>query len=495
MSETRSRFRLSVGVGAVLGLGILVLVNWLGSRHYRRFDWTSAGLYSLSAKTKNVLKDLKGPVAVTVFMTENTQLWPETQELLKRYRAASPLVTVETIDPTRNKARAEALVKEFGITGASVVFKSGERKKYVAVDQLAELDYSRARFGGEPSIKSFKGEQEFTSAILSVTQSRTPKILLTKGHGERSPTSREREGFFAAAETLRRDDCTVEEWSGLDGADVPAGTDLVVVAGPKSGFTPPEAEALRKYLAGSGRALVLLDPAFAAGRPTRMLDLGLAPVLEAWGIQPGDDIVVDPKSRVPMMGAETIFANSFRPHPITKPLEGSAVVFPLARSVRLAAKLPDGVTGTVLVETSPDGWGEMNLKDLEVKVEKGEGDLPGPVPLAVAVERGAAGEKAPAAAAAVPAVATPRARLVVVGDSDFAANAGFANASNSFLFSAAANWALEREALVAIPPRATDQVAVTMTRADIGTMSLVAVLLMPALAISLGVAVWFRRRR
>ena len=74
--------------------------------------------------------------------------------------------------------------------------------------------------------------------------------------------------------------------------------------------------------------------------------------------------------------------------------------------------------------------------------------------------------------------------------------AGFsANAANSFLVSAAANWALEREALVAIPPRATDQVAVTMTRGEIGTMSLVAVLLMPGLAISLGVAVWFRRRR
>jgi ABC-type uncharacterized transport system involved in gliding motility auxiliary subunit len=488
MNGVRNRFRLSVGAGAVLGLGILVLVNWIGSRHYRRFDWTGAGLYSLSEKTTNVLKGLKAPVHVTVFMTENTQLFPETQELLKRYRAASPLVTVETIDPTRNKARAEALAKGFGVTGPSVVFKSGERKKYVAVDQLAELDFSRARFGGEPSIKSFKGEQEFTSAILSITQAKTPKVLFTKGHGERPTASKDREGLWAVAETLRRDDCTVEEWSSLDGGDVPAGTDLVVVGGPKTAFTPPEAEALKRYLAGGGRALLLLDPAFAAGRPTRILDLGLSGLLGAWGVRLDDDVVVDPKGRVPLMGAETLFANSFRPHPITKPLEGSAVLLPLARSVRLAEKMPDGVTGTVLLETSAEGWGETDLASLEVKMEKGADDVPGPVSLAVAVESAGArpeGQGQPQA----------RIRLVVVGNSGFAANGAFANAANSFLVSAAANWALEREALVAIAPRSTDQVAVTMTRADIGTMSLVAILLMPALAISLGLAVWFRRRR
>ncbi len=494
MSDARNRFRLSVGLGALLGLGILVLVNWIGSRHYRRFDWTGAGLYSLSDKTKNVLKGLKAPVSVTVFMTENTQLFPETQELLKRYRAASPLVTVETIDPTRSKARAEALAKEFGVTGPSVVFKAGERRKYVAVDQLAELDFSRARFGGEPSIKSFKGEQEFTSAILSITQAKTPKVLFTKGHGERPTASKDREGLWAVAETLRRDDCTVEEWSSLDGGDVPAGTDLVVVGGPKTAFTAPEAEALKRYLAGGGRALLLLDPAFAAGRPTRMLDLGLSGLLEAWGMRLDDDIVIDPKGRVPLMGAETLFANAFRPHPITKLLEGAAVVFPLARSVRLAEKMPEGVTGTVLLETSPDGWGETDLASLEVKVEKGAGDVPGPVPLAVAVESTSAGAGARPQGPA-PSPAPPRTRLVVVGDSDFAANGTFANAANSFLVAAAANWAMEREALVAIPPRSTDQVAVTMTRSDIRSMTLVAVLLMPALAISLGLAVWFRLRR
>ena len=478
MSTNRTVYRTTLGLSVVLGLGVLVLVNWIGSRHYRRFDWTSSRLYPLSDKTEKVLKGLKAPVNVTVFMIEGTQLFPEVQELLKRYKSVSPVITVETLDQTRNRARAEALVKEFGITGPSVVFKSGDRKKYVTVDQLAELDFSKSRMGGEPSIKSFKGEQEFTSAILTVTESKTPKVLFTSGHGERKIDSRGRDGFFAVAETFRRDNCTVTEWASLGAGEVPAGTDLVVVAGPKSGFTLPEADALKAYLGAGGRALLFLDAEFAPGKGTAMLELGLTPVLESLGVKLDDDIVVDPKRSVPTMGPETVFSSSFRPHPITKMLEGSAIVFPLARSVRLAEKMPDGLTGTILAETSPDGWGETDLKNPEAR--KDDKDIAGPVSLAVAVESGSAEKKL---------------RVVAVGDADFASNGGIANAANSYLLTGAANWALEREALISIPPRATDQVAVTLTRGDISTMTLVSLVVLPLAAVAAGLAVYLRRRR
>ena len=142
-----------------------------------------------------VLKGLKQPVTVTVFMTEGSPLYAETQELLKRYKAASPLLTVETLNPERNPARAQAFLKEMGDIRLSVVFRAGEKKKVVSVDQLAEFDFQRAQMGGEPAIKAFKGEQEFTAAILTVTQAKSPKVVFTKGHGERPIAGRLREGF------------------------------------------------------------------------------------------------------------------------------------------------------------------------------------------------------------------------------------------------------------------------------------------------------------
>ncbi|MGE5346290.1 MAG: GldG family protein [Acidithiobacillales bacterium] len=489
MSGTRSVYRATVGAAILLGLGILVLVNYIGSRRYIRFDWTRSGLYTLSGKTLSVLKDLKTPVQVTVFMVEGSPLLRETRELLSRYQAKSALISVETIDPVRNRARAEALVKEYGIRGGTVVFRSGDRKKYVTEDQLAQYDFSRAQMGGEPTIKAFKGEQEFTSAILSVTQTKTPKVLFTTGHGERPLEGRDRDGFYVLAETLRRDNCTVSEWASLGAAAVPDGTDCVVVAGPRTSFTGPERAVLAKYLDGGGRALFFLDVEVLPGSGRQLSDFGLGPLLLDFGVNLGNDIVVDPKNALPMFGADTLFARSFKPHPITKLLEGSAVVFPAARSVGVVAKPPAGLTDTVLVETSADGWGETDLKHLE-KVAKDAKDVPGPVPLAVAVE----GARAAGTGTAAPPEPPKKTRLVVFGDADFASNGGVANAANLYLLTGSANWVMERESLIAIPPRPTDQLAVTLTQGDIRRIALVVLLVLPACAVALGLAIWVRRR-
>jgi hypothetical protein len=491
MSGTRNVYRATVGAAILLGLGILVLVNYVGSRRFARFDWTRSGLYSLSPKTLAVLADLKSPVFVTVFMVEGSPLFRETKELLTRYQAKTATLSVETIDPVRNRARAEALVKEFSIRGGTIVFRSGDKKKYVTEDQLAEFDFSRARMGGEPTVKAFKGEQEFTSAILSVTQTRAPKVLFTTGHGERTFDGRGREGFFTLSETLRRDNCSVEAWPSLGASAVPDGTDALVVAGPRTSFTEPERAVLERYLDGGGRALLFLDVEFLPGAARQESEFGLGPLLSGFGVTLGNDVVIDPKNALPMFGPDTLFARSFRPHAITKLLEGSAVVFPLARSVGTAEKPPAGLTATVLAETSADGWGETDLKNLETGVKKDDKDRKGPVPLAVAVEGSrTGGEKA----GEKEGETAKKARIVVFGDADFASNGGVPNAANLYLLSGAANWVLERESLVAIPPRATDQMAVTLTRGDIGQIALVVLLVLPALAVALGLAIWLRRR-
>ncbi len=470
-------------------------MNYVGSRRYVRFDWTSSGLYSLSEKTRNVLKDLKSPVNVTVFMTPGTPLYPEVDELLKRYKAACPMLTVETLDPTRNPVRAKAFVEETGVRNLAVVFRAGDRKKIVTEDRIVEYDFSRARMGGEPTVKNFHGEQEFTSAILAVTQQKTPKVVFTTGHGERPFDSpRARDGFSEVAESLKNDNCTVEGWASLGAADVPAGTDLVVVAGPRTAFTEPERAALGRYLDGGGRALFFLDVELTPGSPT-LADFGLNPLLASMGLTLDSDVVLDPKNALPLMGPETVFAKSFRTHPVTRLLTGSAVVFPLARSVSVAATPAPGWTATPLVETSADGWGETDIKELQKsgRPAKDDKDVKGPVCLAAAAE--SAGPEEAAARAVAKTEPKKRARVVVFGDADWASNAGIANAANRLLVSSAANWALEREALVAIPPKNADQVAVTLSRRDVGMIAFFVLLLLPAAAVAMGLAIWVKRRR
>ncbi len=495
-TPSRGTYRATLALSVALGLGILGLVNYVGSRRYARFDWTGSGLYSLSEKTRNVLKELKTPVNVTVFMTAGVPLYPEIDELLKRYKAVSPMLTVETLDPTRNPVRAKAFVDETGVRNLAVVFRAGDKKKIVTEDKLAEYDFSRARMGGEPTIKAFRGEQEFTSALLAVTQQKTPKVLFTTGHGERPHDSpRDRAGFSEVVDGLKNDNCAVEDWASLGAADVPAGTDLLVVPAPRSAFTEPEAAAIRRYLAAGGRALLFLDVELTPGSAASTLpDFGLQGLLATVGLRLDSDVVLDPKNALPLMGPETVFAKSFRPHPVTRILSGSAVVFPLARSVSVLETPAAGWKATPLVETSADGWGETNIRELirTGRPEKDDKDVKGPVTLAAASEQDA---PAPAAGGGAPASPARRGRVVVFGDSDFASNAGIANAANRFLVSSAANWALEREALVAIPPKNADQVAVTLSRRDVGTIAFFVILLLPVAAVAMGLAIWARRRR
>jgi ABC-type uncharacterized transport system involved in gliding motility auxiliary subunit len=482
--SARSVRRGTSAVAILLAVALFLGLNYLASRHWARGDWTKTQIYSLSEQTKKILAGLKSPVRVTVFMTADSRLYQPVRELLSRYQDASPKIEVEYLDPRRNLARAEALVKEFGIRQSTVVFRSGERKKYVEEDKLADFDFAGGPMGGGPSnIKAFKGEEAFTSAILAVTEQRQPKVVFAQGHGEAALDSGERaRGYADAKQMLERDNMTVASWSSLGKADLPADADVLVVAGPQTAWLEPETGALDKYLAGGGHALLMLDPVLPGpGAPPA--DLGLKSVLDRWGLKLGDDLVVDPANALPLVGAETVLANRFGTHPIVRPISaaGLPVIFPVVRSVTKAEKPPDGVPESMLVETSAEGWGETNLKGLDSGIQKEPGDTPGPVSMAVAV---GGDEKAGAK--------TPR--LVVIGNSRFATAGYLANGANGMLLANAIHWLAGSEKQIGIPPKTPEQTALSLTESQVQRIAIAAVAGLPALAVLLGIWVWLRRR-
>lgn len=193
--------------------------------------------------------------------------------------------------------------------------------------------------------------------------------------------------------------------------------------------------------------------------------------------------MVDPPNTIPGYTAATLFANEYGDHPVTNALSQSRlpVLFSVARSVgKGTGPGAAGATVTELLHTSAEGWGETNLSAL-AEVERGPQDVAGPVPLGVAAEAQRNGKKM---------------RLVVFGDADFATNQLIqANAPNGFLLSNALNWLVERETLLAIPPRKTEQVRLNLTKEQSWTIYALALLLLPSLAAIAGIVVWSRRRR
>ena len=488
MSRARNVRAGTTAFGVFLAAALLFGVNYLSSRHYVRGDWTKARIYSLSETTVKIVRGLKQPVRITVFMTRNSRLYGPVNELVNRYRALSGKLEVEFVDPEQQVARAELLVREFGFRQNTVLFRSGDKKKYVEEEKLADYDFAGmgAMGGGQPDIKAFKGEQAFTSAIREVTENRVTRIYFSSGHGEPALDSQDRRnGFAAAKQLLEHENFTVASWDSLGKGSVPGDSNVIVVAGPKTAFLEPETSALEKYLAAGGRALVMLDPVLPTrGAPAS--DLGLGALLANYGVKLGNDIVVDPANAVPLVGPETVIANHYGTHEIVRSLsaESLPVLFPLARSVSKAEKPAAAFTPTTLVETTADGWGETELDKLD-DVKKDAKDNQGPVSIALAV------------APSTDAKAKPEeksARLVVVGNSRFATNVSIANAGDANFLLNAVHWLAGEEKLIGIAPKTQEQTSLSLTASQVNRLGLLAMLGMPAFAVILGVWVWYRRR-
>jgi ABC-type uncharacterized transport system involved in gliding motility auxiliary subunit len=487
MRKQTLRYTVSGVVAVVLAFALVVMVNWIAGRQWVRADWTTNQIYTLSEKTENILDGLTEDVEVVVFMTASTPMFDQVSELVERYKAASDRISVQSIDPEKEPLRTQQLAEQYGVQVAdTVVFSVGERTKYVTSDQMTEMDYSGMQYGQAPTMKSFKGEEAFTSAILSLVASSVPKVYFVTGHGEASLEAAGGagdRGLSVLEEMLKRDNMETADISLLSG-EVPEDADVVAVIGPTQAFTEAEIEALEGYLERGGRLLVGLDPLIdpdGGMRQTR-----LEAMLGRHGVRVGDDLVVDPSKRLPFYDLSAVYLDDFPNHPVTSGMEGFAILFTVARSVTA-----DDEAAQVIVQTSDEGWGETNLNMLlrgEPVALDGE-DLAGPVGVAVVVERAVA-PQGEAAAEAEPETS----RLAVFGDSDFLTDLDIANAGNSVLAANVFNWLSAREEQVGIAPRDVEQVSLFLTRQQMQLLLLIVLVLMPGAAIIAGILIWRRRR-
>jgi ABC-type uncharacterized transport system involved in gliding motility auxiliary subunit len=489
MRKQTVRYTISGVVAVGLVIALTVMANWLAGRRYIRADWTSTQLYTLSDKTENILSDLGEEIRIIVFMTAETSMYDQVHELLERYKAASDKITVEFIDPDKEPLKTRQLAEQFGVQVAdTVVFVFGDRTKYVTSDQISEMDYSGMQYGQGPTMRAFKGEEQFTSAILSLVAPEVPKVYFVTGHGEASTATAAGgagdRGLSVLTQALKRDNMDTADVSLLSG-EVPEDADVIAIIGPTRAYTEPEITALGEFLDRGGRMLVALDPLIDTDGTMRWTRLEA--LLAGRGVIVHDDLVVDPSRRLPFYDLSAVYLEDFGDHPVTQGLEGFAVLFTVARSLEA-----DDDSARVLVQTSDEGWGETNLGMLlrGEPVAVDEDDHPGPAAVGVAVERLMdIGEDVLAETDDNESY-----RLVVFGDSDFLTDLDIANAGNAILATNAFNWLVAREDLVGIPPRDVEQVSLFLTRQQMRNLGLLVLIAMPGAAIIAGILVWRRRR-
>ena len=92
---------------------VLVLVNVAAQYVYTRIDFTKEGRFTLSDKSKTVLKNAKSPISITVFLDGDIpaafkRLRNSTKDLLTDYKAyAGTEIKVFFVDPIAGLTAAE----------------------------------------------------------------------------------------------------------------------------------------------------------------------------------------------------------------------------------------------------------------------------------------------------------------------------------------------------------------------------------------------------
>ena len=125
--------RWKVGLNVVVSVlalsAVLLMLNYLGARHPRRFLWSSDARWQLSPVTKEVLRSVTNQVKVIVFFDRTKPLFDMVADLLNQYRAECPKLELEFVDYERSIGRAKTVLAEYDLSPASdgdrVVFDLG----------------------------------------------------------------------------------------------------------------------------------------------------------------------------------------------------------------------------------------------------------------------------------------------------------------------------------------------------------------------------------
>ena len=461
LTGRRSRFGTNTLVMSLLVIGIAMLVNFLGFTNDSRVDLTATKRFTLARRTVQILQGMEGDFRVTGFFRTDDpeQEWvrQEADDLLHEFDRRSGNFSYRFVDPETEPMTA----KEYGITKyQSLVFEN--------------LDDGTRQTVLTPPVL----EETFVTALLIVSGQQRKRVYFITGHGERDSFDVGGEGYGYAYEGLIHDNYEPLTLNLLRHGQVPDDAAAVIIAGPKKDFVEGEERFLEQYLLNGGRLFLLLDP----DTPDSIREF-----VRNWGVKMEDGVVMDMASSVggdPAIPLLERHQYAVSDPDLTEALD--VTFFPQAAALSPAEEeMPPTIEFRPIARNSMSSWLST---DPEQTTPTGV-DPQGPFFLVAVVE------------AMGPLVLSPDTtftgkwgKLVVIGDSDFAANHYFYAFTNGDLFLNSVNWLTDDVTLISIRPKpvAFRQLVLTTRERDFFRYS--TWFLLPIAMLTLAGVAWWRRR-
>lgn len=419
----------------------------LAALHPLQTDITQNALNSLEPGSVEILRQMHGPVKLTVYSTEQDAKQGDMRKLIRQfvalYQRYKPDITLDFIDPVQYPDAVRRA--EIQANGEMVVEYDGRR------EHLTMLN-----------------EQALTSALLNLAHRTAQLVMYVGGHGERKLDGKANYDLGEFGKQLGKLGFQIASLNLAVAQDVPNNVSLLVITQPQTDWLPGETDKVLRYLEHGGNLLWLID-----AEPLR----GLEPLAEKLGLVLTPGIVLDPDAQEMRAPLTWALGADYPPHSITRNFN-LITAFPFAR----ALDHDENKTWQyrTLVDAAPRGWvGAPPRENSKPRFNKNR-DVPGPVTIALTLQR---------------TVDDHAQRIAIVGSGSFLSNTYLGNGGNLALGINIVNWLSNQDKLIIIPPHSAKDSTVNLSKTRLTLISFGLVIATPLLLALTGGLLWWRRKK
>ncbi|MDP4266400.1 MAG: Gldg family protein [Bacteroidota bacterium] len=342
---------------------ILVFLNILSCFFYFRVDFSSDKRYTLNKITKTTLHNLKEPVTITVFFSEN--LPPDLNlikrdflDILKEFNNVSKnKIKYSLINPGKDEL-SEKKCQDAGIAPIVINIREKDQLKQQKVYLGAVITKGDKSYS-IPYIKSTENmEYDLTSGIIKLSLKNKTKVGLIQGHGEPSKTA------ISQLNSELSVQYDLEPVYMNDSTPISDTYKTIILLAPSDSINYKQLHYLDNYISKGGNAFigcnrVVGDINLKIGKS---INTGLEKLIESKGVIIEDKFIIDEScGSVTLNRNEGSFKyqtnaqlpylpmiSNFNDHPVTRGISSVLLEFPSPISFRVTKNIEH----TVLARTS-----------------------------------------------------------------------------------------------------------------------------------------------
>ncbi|MCI7804629.1 MAG: Gldg family protein [Oscillospiraceae bacterium] len=287
----------------VVFIAVVVVINLIAGvltdRKDLKLDLTKEKYYEVSQDTIDYIQDLKTDVEIAVMAKESDFATSGTYmkmvlETLEKYEQHSDHIKINFYDVASNPDVVTKFSANYNgeISEGNIVVASGERVKVLTVNSLFNMqsDY----YSGSSSVTSYKGEQELTSAIMSVTDANPQRVaFISKYNGSAIYHSDNAYSISALYSLMDKNGYEVSEVDIMTDTLSPEDYDMAVLPAPVNDLSEDSIKKLDDFLYNNGdldKDMIYIADVLQYATPN------IDDFLEVWGIEIGGSIVYDSSS-------------------------------------------------------------------------------------------------------------------------------------------------------------------------------------------------------